>query len=78
MIIKVFRKIKKLVFQANVKFLIPRGTYGQLPIKLLNYEKLYDKKTGGRYDIYLITITRSIGDAKNFDFGSTSLKITFR
>ena len=50
MIGKIIRKIKKLAFQADIRFL-RRVTYGQLPLKLLNYEKLYDKKTGGWYDI---------------------------
>ncbi|GAA6615454.1 class I SAM-dependent methyltransferase [Scytonema sp. NUACC26] len=65
MIEKIFTKIQKLAFNTYVYFLKKRASYGQLPIQLVNYEKLYDKKTGGWYNFY----------TKGPSFGSVELEV---
>ncbi|MGH2414328.1 MAG: O-methyltransferase, partial [Microcystaceae cyanobacterium] len=57
MIRQIVRNIRKYAFNTYVAFLKKRGSYGKLPVRLLNYEKLYDKRTGGWYDINLKGIT---------------------
>lgn len=65
MIRKILKKIRKIAFNAYIRFLKQRGSYGQLPIKLFNYEKLYDKRTGGWYD----------ADTKGICYGSVELEV---
>jgi len=59
------RNLKKLAFNAYVILVKKRGNYGQLPTKLFNYEKLYDKRTGGWYEIEL----------KGISYGSVELEV---
>lgn len=64
MLEKAIKKIRIIIFKIYLR-LLRMEHYGQLPNKVLRYEKLYDRATSGWYDI----------DAKAMSYGSVELEV---